>query len=280
MFFNYVDTHCHLDVLLRMDFDQLLTDKEVGDAALLVAAAAKAGVRDLISVGCNVPVSQNAVRLANAYAGVWATVGLHPTDVHAAWRGDIAEFKKMIREDRAKKIVGIGETGIDLFRDATQLELQKDVFKAHIELALEHNLPLVLHIRDEVGNDRSAEHALRVLESFGSHFRGVLHCFQQSQAIATEALARGFMLGVDAPVGYPKNDWLRSIVRTTPLESLVLETDSPFLPPPHLRGIKNVPENVIYIAEQVAQVKGIALEEVARLTTQNAKKLFGLTILP
>lgn len=273
---NYVDTHCHLDVLLRMDFDQLLLEKDVQDVGFLVESARLAGVRDLVSVGTNLTVSKNAARLAQAYGGVWATVGLHPTDVHVAWRNDVAEFKKMIRDDRAGKIVGVGETGIDLFRDASQVELQKDVFKAHIELALEHNLALVLHIRDEVGNDRSAEIALRVLEGFGSRFRGVMHCFQQSQAIASESLNRGLMLGIDAPIGYPKNDWLRSIIRNTPLESLVLETDAPFLPPPHLRGTKNVPENVIYIAEQIAQVKGVGHEEIAFVTTQNAKRLFNI----
>jgi len=273
---NCVDTHCHLDILLRMNFDQLLSGKEVQDIAPLIEAATLAGVRDLVNVGTNVVGSKNSVCLANTYAGVWATVGLHPTDVHSAWRADLAEFKKMIREDRAKKIVGVGETGIDLFRDASQVELQKDVFKAHIELALEHKLALVLHIRDEVGNDRSAEIALRVLESFGTNFRGVMHCFQQSQAIATEALSRGLLLGVDAPIGYPKNDWLRSIVRNAPLESLVLETDSPFLPPPHLRGTKNVPGAVVYVAERIAEIKDVSLDEVARVTTQNAKKLFGL----
>ncbi len=272
----YVDTHCHLDVLLRMKFDQLLTDLEVNEVGALVTRAQDAGVLAFVNVGTNLPVSKNGVRLAQVYSGVFATLGLHPTDVHAGWRADLAEFKKMLAADHQEKIVGIGETGIDLFRDSSLLELQKDVFKAHIELALEHNLALVLHIRDEVGNDRSAEHALRVLETFGSKFRGVFHCFQQSQIIANEALKRGFMLGIDAPAGYPKNDWLRSIIRSAPLEALVLETDAPFLPPPHLRGTKNVPENVVYIAEQIALVKEIVPQEVARVTTENARRLFGL----
>ena len=276
MSLRYVDTHCHLDVLLRMDFDMPLQEHELEGVEHLISKARRAGVSDFISVGTNRTVSQNAVFLARRLSGVWATLGLHPTDVHDDWRSDVKVFRELLRNDEHKKIVGIGEVGIDLFRDASKLALQKDVFKAHIELALEHNLPLVFHIRDEVGNDRSAEHALRVLEEFGSSTRGVLHCFQQSQDIATEALSRGYLLGLDAPIGYPKNDWLRSIVKNTRLGSLVLETDAPFLPLPELRGTKNVPEAVVYVAQKIAEIKNVSHEEVAAVTTENASKLFGI----
>lgn len=276
MSINYIDTHCHLDVLLRMNFDNLLLQNEIDAIGDIVQRAERKGVTDLISVGTNVPVSKNAVALANCYSGVWATIGLHPTDVHGDWRSDVAVFKQLLIEDEQKNIVAIGETGIDLFRDPQQLELQKDLFKAQIELALEHDLPLVFHIRDQIGSDRSAEHALRVLESFGRGVRGVLHCFQQSQAIADEALARGFFLGVDAPIDYPKNDWLRSIIAVAPLDRLVLETDAPFLPPQVLRGTKNVPEAVVYIASKIAELKGCTQQEVATATTANARRLFSI----
>lgn len=273
---NYIDTHCHLDVLLRMNFDDLLSQSEIDAVGELVQRAERKGVTDLICVGTNVVVSRNSVALANYHSGVWATVGLHPTDAHANWRSDIAVFKQLLAEDEEENIIGIGETGIDLFRDPSQLELQKDVFKAQIELALEHKLPLSLHIRDQIGVDRSAEIALRVLEEFGKDIRAVLHCFQQSQAIADEALSRGFLLGVDAPIDYPKNDWLRSIIAVTPLDRLVLETDSPFLPPQALRGTKNVPEAVVYIASKIAELKGCTQEEVAAATTANARRLFSI----
>lgn len=276
MSLNYIDTHCHLDVLLRMNFDVLLEQSEIDAIGDLIQRAEKKGVADLICVGTNVPVSRNAFALANYYSGVWATIGLHPTDVHSDWRDDIAVFKQMLQEDEQKNIVGIGETGIDLFRDVSLLPLQKDLFKAHIELALEHDLPLVFHIRDQIGVDRSAEHALRILEEYGKNVRGVMHCFQQSQAIADEALARGLYLGVDAPIDYPKNDWLRSIIAAAPLERLVLETDSPFLPPQALRGTKNVPEAVVYIASKIAELKNCTQEEVAVATTANARRLFSI----
>ena len=273
---NYIDTHCHLDVLLRMNFDEILQQREIDAIGDLIQKAERKGVTDLISVGTNVPVSRNAVALANCYSGVWATVGLHPTDTHENWREDMKIFKQLLNEDEQKNIVGIGETGIDLLRDPSALELQKDVFKAQIELALEHELPLVLHIRDQIGVDRSAEHALRVLEGFGKGIKAVLHCFQQSQAIADEAIARGFYLGVDAPIDYPKNEWLRSIIAVAPLERLVLETDSPFLPPQALRGTKNVPEAVVYIASKIAELKGCTQEHVAAVTTANARRLFSI----
>lgn len=273
---NYIDTHCHLDVLLRMNFDDLLQQREIDAIGELIQRAERKGVTDLICVGTNLTVSRNAVALANYHSGVWATIGLHPTDAHEKWRDDVKAFKQLLDEDEQENIVGIGETGIDLLRDPSQLELQKDVFKAQIELALEHDLPLVLHIRDQIGVDRAAEHALGVLEGYGKGIKAVLHCFQQSQAIADEALARGFFLGVDAPIDYPKNEWLRNIIAMAPLEKLVLETDAPFLPPQALRGTKNVPEAVVYIASKIAELKGCTQEHVAATTTANARRLFSI----
>lgn len=273
---RYIDTHCHLDIMLRMDFDSILHPREIEEIHDLIGRSQAVGVSDFICVGTNLSVSMNAVALARRYQGVWATVGLHPTDVHDRWRDDLVHFKKLLAADEERKIVAVGETGIDLFRDASLLARQQDLFKAHIELALEYNRPLVMHIRDQVGVDRSAEYALKILEEYGAGVRGVMHCFQQSQSIADEALARGFYLGIDAPIDYPKNDWLRSIVARAPLDRLVLETDAPFLPPQALRGTKNVPEAVVYIASKIAELKGCSQEEVATATTANACQLFGI----
>ncbi len=273
---RFIDTHCHLDVVNRMNFDDLLTESEILQIKNDVKSMQAQSISDFICVGTNVTVSKNAVALANNISGVWATVGLHPTDVHAQWRDNVRTFAQLIKQDTHKKIVGVGEIGIDLFRDETLLASQQDLLKAQIELALEHKLPIVFHIRDHIGVDRSAEHTLNIIDLYGKEIRGVIHCFQQSLTMAKEFVDRGFYLGIDAPIDYPKNEWLREIVRQISLESLVLETDAPFLPPQKLRGQKNTSLAIPYIAEQIAQLKGVEVDEVARVTTQNAEKLFGL----
>jgi TatD DNase family protein len=274
MSYRFIDTHCHLDVVHRMNFDDLLTSEEILFIKKEVENIKLLGVSDFICVGTNVVVSKNAVALAREIDGVWATVGLHPTDVHADWKKDIKAFKELLAHDHLKKIVGIGEIGIDLFRDSSLLLAQQDLLKAQIDLALENNLPIVFHIRDELGVDRSAEHVLRIIDMFGSEIKGVIHCFQQSLAMAKEFTARGLYLGIDAPIDYPKNEWLREVVRQIKLEHLVIETDAPFLPPQKLRGQKNTSAAVVYIAQQIAQLKECSLEQVAQTTTANALKIF------
>ncbi|MBM3894448.1 TatD family deoxyribonuclease [Candidatus Dependentiae bacterium] len=276
--FKFIDTHCHLDVVLRMNFDDLLTQREIAQISETVLQMQRLGISDFVSVGTNLVVSKNSVSLAHAIPGVWATIGLHPTDVHDDWRSDVNEFKKMLAADDRRKIVAVGEIGIDLFRDASLLSKQQDLLKAQIELALEYNRSIVFHIRDHIGVDRSAQHTLEIIDLYGKQIRGVIHCFQQSLDMAQEFVNRGFYLGIDAPIDYPKNEWLRDVVRKIPLRSLVLETDAPFLPPQKLRGQKNTSLAIPYIAEQIALLKNCSIEEVARVTTENAISLFGIDV--
>ena len=167
--------------------------------------------------------------------------------------------------------MAIGEVGLDFYHKPFDAPRQRDCFKAHIELALEHNLALSIHVRE------AGQELLRVLDEYHKQIkRAVIHCFSQPQDFADEVLKWGFYLGIDAPITYPKNELLRSVVINAPLTSLVLETDAPFLPPQALRGKKNHPAYIAMFAGVIADLKGVSVEEVAAVTTKNAQKLFGL----
>lgn len=267
----FIDTHCHINIIVKEIFDRLLTSEEIVAAKDDVQKAKQAGVSTIINVGTSLIESLNCIELAKAYPEIFATVGIHPCDATPDWRKDFAIISEKAKEAEHLRIVGIGEVGLDFYHKPFDAQRQKDCFKAHIELALERNLALSIHVRD------AGEELLYVLDEYRKEIkRAVIHCFSQSQDFANVVLDWGFYLGIDAPITYPKNDQVRSIVANTPLSSLVLESDAPFLPPQVLRGKKNHPSYLPMFVEVIADLKGVSVEEVAAVTTSNAKKLFGL----
>lgn len=169
------------------------------------------------------------------------------------------------------KIVGIGECGMDMHYPDYNLARQRDAFKAQIELALEHNLALVIHSRD------AYDETLRILEEYKNNItHAVMHCFSYDQAYADTVTAWNFFLGIGGTVTYPKNNDLRSIVQNINLKHIVLETDAPFLPPQTMRGKQNHPQFIAIIAEYIAQLRGESFDAIANQTTDNALQLFGL----
>lgn len=267
----FIDTHCHINIIVKESFDRELTLEELNAAAGVIEQAKSAGVETIINVGTSLVESLNCIALAQRYPEIFATVGIHPCDATASWQDDFKIIAQKVREKERLRIVGIGEVGLDFFHKPFDVQRQKDCFKAHIELALEHNLGLSIHVRD------AGEELLYVLDEYHKEIdRAVIHCFSQSQDFANTVLEWGFYLGIDAPITYPKNEQLRSIVARTPLTSLVLETDAPFLPPQELRGKKNHPAYIQKFVDWIANLKGVSVEEVALVTTKNAKRLFGL----
>lgn len=266
----FVDTHCHLNIMVEKTRETRLTKEHMSQITAIVQEAAGAGVRKIINVGTSVVESENCVLLAQQFPFVWATVGIHPCDATASWKHEIQQIEQLVKYKAENKIVGIGETGLDFFHKPFDKQRQIDVFKAHINIALEHNLPLVVHIRE------AADEALRVLEEYRNDVRGVLHCFLQQPYVAETVIAWGMYLGVDAPITYPKNEWFRSLIKDIALHHLVLETDSPFLPAQNMRGKPNAPCYLPFIAETIAGIKQVTSEEVAELTTSNAEQLFGI----
>lgn len=267
----FIDTHCHINIIAKESFDQEMTSGQIDAASVYVEQAKAAGVNTIINVGTSLIESLNCIALARRYTEIFATVGIHPCDASSSWKKDFSVLAQKAKQAEANKIVGIGEVGLDFFHKPFDKQRQIDCFKAHIELALELKLALSIHVRD------AGEELLYVLDEYRREIdRAVIHCFSQSQDFANTVLAWGFYLGIDAPITYPKNEQLRSIVANTPLESLVLETDAPFLPPQAFRGKKNYPAYLPLFVPVIAELKNCSIEEVGSVTTKNAKRLFGL----
>lgn len=266
-----VDTHCHINTMIKKEFDIPLSIDSLPLAQTIINDAAAQDVTTIINVGTSLIESKNCVMLAQHFSSVFATVGIHPNDATSSWHDDYKHLVKLVKEKEKNKIVGIGECGMDKHYPDYNLQRQKDAFKAQIELALENDLALVVHTRD------AADETLRALEEFKGHIhRGVIHCFSEDAFFANTCIEWGFVLGMGGTITYPKNIHLRDIVASIDLSAIVLETDAPFLPIQSMRGKENHPKFIKEIAEYMAHLRAESFETVAEQTSQNALKLFGL----
>jgi len=248
------DTHAHLDF---PQFD--------GDREEVIERALAAGVRRIINVGADLASSRRAVALAEAHPPIYAAVGVHPHDAKTLTDEALAELLGLARHP---KVVAIGEIGLDFYRDLSPREAQRQAFERQLALARELGLPVIVH-------DRNAHaEVMDVLRRRG--LRGVLHCFSGDPEMARQAIEMGFYISVAGPATFKNAKRLPEIVRQLPLERLLIETDCPYLAPHPHRGRRNEPAYVRLVAEAVADIKGLPLEEVARVTTANARALFGL----
>lgn len=267
----FIDTHCHLNMIAKGEFNLPLTEENFLTIDQVLQNAFKKGVERIITIGSSGLVDTNdALAIAKRFENVFAVVGFHPCECSTDWKKEFLEIKKLVQENEKNKIVGIGETGLDFYHKPFDKQKQIDAFKAHIELALETNLPLVFHVRS--ANDEF----LFAVEEYKKDIRGVLHCFSHPKDFADTILSWGLFVGIDAPITYPKNQEFREVAKQIPLEKILLETDAPFLPPQQFRGKQNLPEYIPLFAQTLADVKQITLEDVEKITTQNAQKLFGI----
>ncbi|MCU0572992.1 MAG: TatD family hydrolase [Syntrophobacteraceae bacterium] len=252
-----IDTHAHLDFPeLARDLDSVLD------------RASRAGVREIVTIGIDLESSRKAVNLAGRHERIYATVGIHP---HGARRIDHATLESLRRLAGGDKVVAIGEIGLDYYRDRQPRPVQQECFRQQVELACELGLTAVFHVRD------AHEDFLRLVEPYADKLRrGVLHCFSGDWAVAEAALALGFHLSIPGTVTYPRAEAQHEVVRRCPVERLLIETDAPFLAPVPFRGKDNEPAYVLYTAQKIAQLRGCALDEVARHTTRNARDAFGI----
>lgn len=261
-----IDTHAHLD---HPKFD---TDREA-----VIRRARDAGVGTIITVGADMASSRASVALAESYMGIYATVGVHPHDAKAVSAADLDELRRLAAHAR---VVAVGEMGLDYYWDHSPHKVQKEVFEAQLEVAVEAGKPVVIHIRDKKEHRAAYDDALDILNKWATDLPagriGVLHCFSGDPDAAQRALELGFYLGVDGPVTYPNAAGLREIAAHIPLDRLLLETDCPYLTPQFRRGKRNEPAYLGQIAEIIVRVKGISTERAAQATTENAQKLFGL----
>lgn len=252
-----IDAHAHLEM---KDFD--------ADREAVLERAASAGVEYIITVGTNLKLSQKALSLASRYNNVFATIGIHPHDANTATEENLAKIREIARHP---KIVGYGEIGLDFFRDLAPREKQKEAFARQLKTAADLGLPVVIHDRE------AHDLVLKMVEDSGVR-RGVFHCFSGSYQMAEKCTALGFYISIPGTVTFDKTKKTSDVVKNTPLDFLLLETDCPYLAPVPCRGKRNEPSFIIHTAKKVAQIKSLPWEEVAQVTSRNAKKLFGFVI--
>jgi len=280
------DTHAHLH------------DPWIGDdLPEVMARANEAGVERIVTIGCSLEDSRNALAVAERYDNVWATLGVHPHDAKD-WTDEIeAEFRRMAQSDQ---VVAIGEIGLDFYRDLSPHADQYAAFEAQLALADELELPVVIHSRDaheetySVLNQwaSSKSHPLGEMSRpspnsppLGEMSRsdrgglplGVIHCFSGDANLAHRYHDLGFLISFAGPVTYPKNHALRQAAASLPLNAIVIETDAPYLSPQPQRGKRNEPTNIRHTANQIAEVRGESLKTVARMTRLNSHHLLRLS---
>jgi len=250
-----VDTHCHLDF---PDFDP--------DRDQVVQRAKEEGIAYIVNIGSSLKGSRDSLALANKFDFIYAAVGLHPHEADASDEKTLAEISVLARKD---KVVAIGEIGLDYFKNYSQADNQRRVFRELLGLAKELDLPVVIH------NRQAEDEVLQILKEVRPK-AAVIHCFSGGENFLKACLELGFLISFTCNITYKKAGNLRDLVKITPLESLLLETDSPFLSPEGFRGKRNEPQQVKLLAEEVAKLKKTDKEEIARVTTDNARRFFGL----
>lgn len=251
-----IDTHAHLN-----------DSKFAGDIDEVVARAEAAGVERIIVCGYDLESSQSAVKLARRFDCIYATVGVHPHDA----KHYSAEIEPVLTELAGyEKVLAIGEIGLDYHYDFSPRPEQRAAFEAQIELAWKLRMPIVVHSRE------SNDEALEVLRDHARNIIGcVFHCFSGDENFARQVLDMGFYIGVDGPVTYKASEKLRRVIEMCPMDRLLIETDCPYLTPIPHRGKRNEPAYVRYVAEEVARIKAVPIEELAEATTANARRLLG-----
>ena len=264
-----VDTHCHINMMVKKTFDTPFTPSELEQAAAIINQAVDNNITVIINVGTSLIESKNCIQLARAYKPVFAVIGIHPNDLTSGWRKDLHELENLLKKKEENKIVGVGECGLDFHYPEYNIQQQRDAFKAQIEMALENDLALVVHTRD------APDETLRAIEEYkGQINRGIIHCFSENFDFAKTVIEWEFAIGIGGTITYPKNNYLREIVGAINLDSLVLETDAPFLPIQQMRGKQNHPQYIVNIAEYIAQLRNEALQVIAEKTTTTAKRIF------
>ncbi len=253
------DTHCHLDMdPLKKELPQVLE------------RAKHAGVERILCIGIDEESTEEAIKISKQYKGVFATAGYHPHDAKDYPEGFDERVKQWAKNN---EIVAIGEIGLDYHYDNSPRETQREVFIRQLKLALEVDLPVIIHSRD------AQEDTYKILKDSGVT-RGVMHCYSGSVEMAERFMALGFYISIAGPVTFKNADKLRRVAQAIPDEYLLIETDAPYLAPVPYRGKRNEPAYLVKTAEKVAELRGVTLEDISRITSLNASRLFGIAPLP
>ncbi|MCX5846876.1 MAG: TatD family hydrolase [Deltaproteobacteria bacterium] len=250
------DSHAHLEM---NDFDR--------DRDEVIRRAENAGVDLIITVGTTLDDCRKAVSIANKYKNVYAAIGIHPHEVKDIDETTYETLKKLAKMD---KVVAFGEIGLDFFRNLSPRDVQIRRFGEQLELASEIGLPIIIHDRD------AHQETLEMLGGWKGKHRGVVHCFSGNYKMAEKCLEMGFFISIPGAITFGKSEKLRDVVRNIPVTDILVETDAPYLTPHPNRGKRNEPAYVIHTARKVAEIKGLSLEELASVTYQNTRNVFGI----
>ncbi len=252
---SLIDTHCHLDMI----------SSGAGITATITSAASK-GVAPIITVGIDLESSKQAILLASRHESVFATVGIHPHNVQELSDSSYAELEKLCQ---APKVVAYGEIGLDYVKQHAPQAVQREHYARQVDLAQKLKLPVVIHDREAHGD------ILQILAREAPFSAGgIMHCFSGDWSLARKVLDLGFIISIPGVVTFKTAVVMQEVAQKVPLDRLIIETDAPFLAPEPLRGKKNLPEYILYTAQKIAELRGISLEQLARTTTENAKKIF------
>ena len=249
----YIDTHCHLSKKYYNDIDKVIEDNQI------------ALIDKIIISGCEKDEIEETMQIINNYNIVYATIGYHPDQADITTEKDIKELENLVNS--SKKVVGIGEIGLDYHYDDINKDKQKQIFEMQLKIAEKLSLPVVIHSRDATFD------TIEILKKY--KVKGIIHCFSGSLETANIYIGMGYKLGIGGVLTF-KNSKLGEVVKEVSLNSIVLETDSPYLTPDPYRGKTNSSKYIPLIAEKLSQIKDVTINEVAKITTKNCYDLFDL----
>lgn len=251
------DTHCHLDF---KDFESDRDD--------VIRRARSEGIEFIINVGSSLEGTKRSVEIARENDIIYAAAGIHPHEADGIKEKDLELFREFVGE---KKTIAIGEIGLDYYKNLSSKSNQKRLFIKLLREAKSRSLPVIIHNRD------AHEDTIGILKDImGNPIEGVMHCFSGDRSFLRECLDSGLFISFTCNLTFKNANRLREVARLVPMDRLLLETDAPFLAPQIFRGRRNEPAYVRYLAQEIARIKGLSFEEVGKITTDNAKRLFGL----
>ena len=254
-----IDSHAHID-----------DDRFDADREAVLSRARAAGVDLIVNIGADMASSARSVALAEQYPQVYATVGMHPHDAKDMREQD---YQQLVRWAAQPKVVAIGEIGLDYHYDLSPRPVQQEVFLRQLDIARQTGKPFVVHEREAHAD------TFEIIRSAAKGLEGVFHCFSGSVETARQYLKLGFYVSIAGPVTFPKSAKTKEVARYVPLDRLLVETDSPYLTPQAFRGRRNEPAYVRLVAEEIAALREVSLEELARATSENACRLFRIPMI-